>query len=151
MKDTKKLSNIISFIESISQIQYLYDNYLYHHVCKAVMNFLANTVSPIYCHLTKDRLYCDEALSPTRLAAVEVIRETLTVLARSVAPIVPHLAEEVWLHHPQNLGERSNKQNRFLQCVIVPRLQRQCRCITLNIKCRKVGVNRKSLNTSKQL
>ncbi|XP_012218366.2 isoleucine--tRNA ligase, mitochondrial [Linepithema humile] len=86
------------------EIQDLYDNYLYHHVCKAVTNFLANTVSPIYCHLTKDRLYCDETLSPTRLAAAEVIRETLTVLARSVAPIVPHLAEEVWLHHPDNLA-----------------------------------------------
>ncbi|XP_014477342.1 PREDICTED: isoleucine--tRNA ligase, mitochondrial isoform X2 [Dinoponera quadriceps] len=86
------------------EIQRLYDNYLYHNVSKLVTHFLANTVSSVYCHLTKDRLYCDEATSPARLAAVEVSRETLTVLARSVAPIVPHLAEEVWLHHPENLA-----------------------------------------------
>ncbi|KAG5339675.1 SYIM protein, partial [Acromyrmex charruanus] len=86
------------------KIQNLYDNYLYHHVSKLVTYFLANTVSPVYCHLIKDRLYCDEAASPTRLAAVEVTRETLTVLARSIAPIVPHLAEEVWLYHPENLA-----------------------------------------------
>ncbi|XP_071637863.1 isoleucine--tRNA ligase, mitochondrial [Temnothorax longispinosus] len=86
------------------KIQNLYDNYLYHHACKLVTNFLANTVSPVYCHLIKDRLYCDEAASPTRLAAVEVTRATLTVFARSIAPIVPHLAEEVWLYHPENLA-----------------------------------------------
>ncbi|XP_011689136.1 PREDICTED: isoleucine--tRNA ligase, mitochondrial [Wasmannia auropunctata] len=86
------------------EIQGLYDNYLYHHACKLITNFLTNTVSPVYCHLIKDRLYCDEAASPTRLAAVEVTRGTLTVLARSIAPIVPHLAEEVWLYHPENLA-----------------------------------------------
>ncbi|EFN83779.1 isoleucine--tRNA ligase, mitochondrial [Harpegnathos saltator] len=86
------------------EIQRLYDDYLYHHASKLVMHFLANTVSSVYCHLIKDRLYCDKAASPTRLAAVEVTRETLTVLARSIAPIVPHLAEEAWLHHPENLA-----------------------------------------------
>lgn len=75
------------------------------------MNFLTNIVSPVYCHLIKDRLYCDEAASPTRLAAVEVTRGTLTVLARSIAPIVPHLVEEVWLYHPENLGKRFNKKS----------------------------------------
>lgn len=101
---------IWSMIDSVLQIQNLYDNYLYHHACKLVTNFLANTVSPVYCHLIKDRLYCDEAASPTRQAAVEVIRATLTVLARSIAPIVPHLVEEVWLYHPENLGKPLNKK-----------------------------------------
>ncbi|XP_029173959.1 LOW QUALITY PROTEIN: isoleucine--tRNA ligase, mitochondrial [Nylanderia fulva] len=86
------------------EIQNLYDNYLYHHVCKLVMSFLTNTVSPVYCHLIKDRLYCDEVGSPTRLAVMEVTCETLTVLVRSIAPIVPHLAEEVWLYQPENLS-----------------------------------------------
>ncbi|KAL6442003.1 hypothetical protein ACFW04_002386 [Cataglyphis niger] len=86
------------------EIQRLYENFLYHHVCKLITNFLTNTVSPVYCHLIKDRLYCDEVGSPTRLSAIEVTRETLTVLARSIAPIVPHLAEEVWLYHPENLA-----------------------------------------------
>lgn len=91
----------------ISQIQNLYENYLYHHVCKLVMSFLTNTVSPVYCHLIKDRLYCDEVGSPTRQGVMEVTCEILTVLARSVAPIVPHLAEEVWLYHPENLGKQA--------------------------------------------
>jgi len=66
---------------------------------------VANTVSAEYCHLIKDRLYCDEATSPTRLAVVKIMGVILTVLTKSIAPIVPHLAEEVWLHHPKNLGK----------------------------------------------
>lgn len=87
------------------QIETFYSNYEYHHVCKAVTYFVTNTVSAIYCHLIKDRLYCNSVNSPHRAGAVDVISEILAVLTRSLAPILPHLAEEVWLHHPDNLGE----------------------------------------------
>nr|XP_031845891.1 isoleucine--tRNA ligase, mitochondrial [Nomia melanderi]XP_031845892.1 isoleucine--tRNA ligase, mitochondrial [Nomia melanderi] len=79
-----------------------YDNYNYHHASKTVLNFVTNDVSALYCFLIKDRLYCDEATSPSRVAVLQVLRGTLTVLLRTLAPIVPHLVEEVWLHHPDN-------------------------------------------------
>ncbi|XP_015438949.1 PREDICTED: isoleucine--tRNA ligase, mitochondrial [Dufourea novaeangliae] len=79
-----------------------YNNYEYHHASKTIMNFVANDVSALYCFLIKDRVYCDEATSPSRIAALSVLRETLTVLLRTIAPIVPHLAEEVWSYHPEN-------------------------------------------------
>lgn len=52
----------------------------------------------------KDRLYCENVNSPYRAGAVDVIGAILAVVVRSIAPIVPHLAEEVWLYHPENLG-----------------------------------------------
>lgn len=55
--------------------------------------------------MIKDRLYCDEATSPSRIGAVDVVGEVLAVVTRSIAPILPHLAEEIWLHHPENLGK----------------------------------------------
>lgn len=79
-----------------------YDSYNYHHASKTILNFLTKDVSSLYCFLIKDRLYCDEATSPSRIAVIQVIKGTLTVLLRTIAPIVPHLAEEVWLHHPDN-------------------------------------------------
>ncbi|XP_008551084.1 isoleucine--tRNA ligase, mitochondrial [Microplitis demolitor] len=85
------------------EIRNYYDNYEYHNVCKAVLHFVANDISAFYCHLTKDRLYCEEVTSPLRVAATSVIGEILIVLTRSIAPIIPHLAEEVWLYHPDNL------------------------------------------------
>lgn len=69
------------------------------------MHFVTNDVSALYCHLIKDRLYCDEVTSPTRAAAVQVAKEILNILIRTIAPILPHLAEEAWLHHPQNYGK----------------------------------------------
>lgn len=69
------------------------------------MNFITNNVSGLYCTLIKDRLYCDEATSSIRIAAVQVIKEILNVLIRSIAPILPHLAEEAWLYYPKNYGK----------------------------------------------
>lgn len=69
-----------------------------------IMNFITN-VSSLYCTLIKDRLYCDEATSSIRIAAIQVIKEILNVLIRSIAPILPHLAEEAWLYYPKNCGK----------------------------------------------
>ncbi|XP_076634653.1 isoleucyl-tRNA synthetase, mitochondrial isoform X1 [Colletes latitarsis] len=84
------------------QIQQYYDNYEYHNAGKTIMHFVANDVSALYCYLIKDRLYCDEATHPTRIAAVQVVKEILTILLKTITPILPHLVEEVWLYHPEN-------------------------------------------------
>ncbi|KAK0168859.1 hypothetical protein PV327_002624 [Microctonus hyperodae] len=86
------------------KIQHYYDIYEHHNVCKTIINFIANDVSAIYCHLVKDTLYCEKVTSPHRIGAINIIGEILSVLTRSIAPIIPHLAEEVWLHHPENLA-----------------------------------------------
>ncbi|KAF7994167.1 hypothetical protein HCN44_011436 [Aphidius gifuensis] len=86
------------------KIQKSYNTFEYHNVCKTIINFITNDVSAIYCHMIKDRLYCDKATSPSRIGAVDVIGEVLAVVTRSIAPILPHLAEEIWLHHPENLA-----------------------------------------------
>ncbi|KAK2577144.1 hypothetical protein KPH14_003304 [Odynerus spinipes] len=85
------------------QIQNFYESYQYHNVCKLVKNFIKNDVSSMYCHFNKDKLYCDAITSPYRVATIEVIDATLNVILRSISPIVPHLAEEVWLHYTENL------------------------------------------------
>ncbi|XP_015111300.1 isoleucine--tRNA ligase, mitochondrial [Diachasma alloeum] len=85
------------------EVQSLYDDFQYHHVAKTVLNFVSNDVSAVYCSLVKDRLYCERGNSPVRIGAVDVVDDILTVVTRAVAPILPFLAEEVWLHHPENL------------------------------------------------
>ncbi|XP_043279296.1 isoleucine--tRNA ligase, mitochondrial [Venturia canescens] len=87
-----------------NEIQGFYDNYQFHRICQTILNFIVNDVSSIYCQLVKDRLYCDEATSPCRIGAVGVMGEILAVLVRTLAPIIPLLAEEAWLYHPENLA-----------------------------------------------
>ncbi|XP_011310273.1 isoleucine--tRNA ligase, mitochondrial [Fopius arisanus] len=85
------------------EVQEFYNKMQYHHAARTILRFVSNDVSSLYCPLVKDRLYCEKANSPLRIAAVDVVDDILTVVTRAVAPILPFLAEEVWLHHPENL------------------------------------------------
>lgn len=46
------------------------------------------------------RLYCDPEDSLGRRSCQTALEEILDGVTRSVAPILPHLAEEVYLHAP---------------------------------------------------
>ncbi|NWW43589.1 SYIM protein, partial [Pedionomus torquatus] len=46
------------------------------------------------------RLYCEEEKDPKRRSCQTVLAEALDIVVRSFAPILPHLAEEVFQHLP---------------------------------------------------
>lgn len=68
-----------------------------------IINLTTNEISAIYYTAIKDRLYCDEEHSNNRLGAQFVLYQLINLLTQSIAPIVPHLAEEVYLHLPECL------------------------------------------------
>ncbi|KAG8862966.1 isoleucine-tRNA ligase [Tulasnella sp. 330] len=74
-----------------------YASYNFAKVVATLNSFVANTLSSLYFDITKDCLYADAADSPRRRAVLQVLNETLRTLIPIVAPILPHLAEEV--HH----------------------------------------------------
>ncbi|KAF5277479.1 hypothetical protein FQR65_LT03816 [Abscondita terminalis] len=82
------------------QVRFLYENYEYDKLAPCVINFLTNSVSALYYTAIKDRLYCDEADSHQRRSAQLILRQIFTIVSQSVAPIVPHLAEELHSHFP---------------------------------------------------
>ncbi|GIY72339.1 isoleucine--tRNA ligase, mitochondrial [Caerostris darwini] len=71
----------------------------YKGVSKDILNFITNDVSSFYCHLIKDRLYCDIQHGGDRLHCQTVLHFILSIFIQSVAPICPHLAEEVFLFY----------------------------------------------------
>ncbi|XP_018570506.1 isoleucine--tRNA ligase, mitochondrial [Anoplophora glabripennis] len=77
------------------------NEYQFHKVSHAVINLLTNEVSALYYMAIKDRLYCDGVDSTTRRAAQYTLTQIFEIVTRSIAPIVPHLAEEMYLHLPQ--------------------------------------------------
>ncbi|XP_063223894.1 isoleucine--tRNA ligase, mitochondrial isoform X1 [Bacillus rossius redtenbacheri] len=84
-----------------SEVVAMYDNYQYNSVCTSLVNYVTNEVSNLYCSLCKDRLYCELKDDPRRRACQTVLVHILEVLTHCMAPVLPHLAEEVYLHHPQ--------------------------------------------------
>ncbi|KAK7790577.1 hypothetical protein R5R35_005944 [Gryllus longicercus] len=77
-----------------------YNLYQYKRVCKIITNFITNEVSAIYCHITKDRLYCRKKDDVYRQSCQFVIKNILETVSRGVAPVLPYLIEEVYLHYP---------------------------------------------------
>ncbi|KAI3367979.1 hypothetical protein L3Q82_026802 [Scortum barcoo] len=69
-------------------------------VIRVLQAFITRDLSSFYFSIIKDRLYCDPEDSLSRRSCQTVLEEILDGVSRSVAPILPHLAEEVYLHAP---------------------------------------------------
>ncbi|GCB63080.1 hypothetical protein scyTo_0007333, partial [Scyliorhinus torazame] len=75
-----------------------YTEYDFGKVNRLVLAFINRELSNFYFSIIKDRLYCEDEKHPKRLSCQTVLDEALDVITRSVAPILPHLAEEVFQH-----------------------------------------------------
>ncbi|XP_071327199.1 isoleucine--tRNA ligase, mitochondrial isoform X4 [Trachinotus anak] len=69
-------------------------------VIRVLQAFITRDLSSFYFSIIKDRLYCDPEDSLGRRSCQTVLEEVLDGVTRSIAPILPHLAEEVYLHAP---------------------------------------------------
>ncbi|XP_060789265.1 isoleucine--tRNA ligase, mitochondrial [Neoarius graeffei] len=69
-------------------------------VIRLLQAFITRDVSSFYFSIIKDRLYCDGETSLGRRSCQTVLEEILDGVTRSIAPILPHLAEEVYQHAP---------------------------------------------------
>ncbi|XP_054470008.1 isoleucine--tRNA ligase, mitochondrial isoform X3 [Anoplopoma fimbria] len=67
---------------------------------RVLQAFITRELSSFYFSIIKDRLYCDPDDSLGRRSCQTVLEEILDGVTRSIAPILPHLAEEVYLHAP---------------------------------------------------
>ncbi|KAF8532114.1 tRNA synthetases class I-domain-containing protein [Gautieria morchelliformis] len=72
-----------------------YASYRFPQVVTALDRFAKVTLSSFYLDITKDTLYADSAESPQRKSVIWVMNEVLHTMKMVMAPILPHLAEEI--------------------------------------------------------
>ncbi|XP_069401477.1 isoleucine--tRNA ligase, mitochondrial [Ovis canadensis] len=77
-----------------------YKQYDFGKVVRLLQAFYTRELSNFYFSIIKDRLYCENADDPKRRSCQTALAEILDVMVRSFAPILPHLAEEVFQHIP---------------------------------------------------
>ncbi|TRY98005.1 hypothetical protein DNTS_032616 [Danionella cerebrum] len=77
-----------------------YTEFNFGLVIRQLQSFNTRELSNFYFSIIKDRLYCDPEDSVGRRSCQTVLEEILDGLSRSIAPVLPHLAEEVYLHAP---------------------------------------------------
>ncbi|XP_066952788.1 isoleucine--tRNA ligase, mitochondrial isoform X1 [Macrobrachium rosenbergii] len=83
-----------------------YNQFYYHKIVSSSVAFINSDVSSFYINLVRDRLYCESRWSPKRISALVVLQNLLNHLLFTLGPILPHLAEEITLHHPVKKGSR---------------------------------------------
>ncbi|WP_412729625.1 class I tRNA ligase family protein, partial [Geobacillus stearothermophilus] len=84
----------------IAKVKKAYDSYDFAAVYHEMNHFCTVELSAFYLDMAKDILYIEAADSRARRAVQTVLYETVVALAKLIAPILPHTADEVWEHIP---------------------------------------------------
>ncbi len=80
----------------VAQCSAGYEAYEFHKVYHALNNFCAVELSAFYLDVLKDRLYCEASDSLERRSALTALHRIAETMARLLAPILSHTADEVW-------------------------------------------------------
>ncbi|KAL8566840.1 hypothetical protein ACOMHN_052238 [Nucella lapillus] len=81
-------------------VEGFYEDYNYGKVLQNLERFVNSSVSSFYISTTKDRCYCGKKDSVDRRSCQTTQYHVLKTLSVAAAPILPHLAEEVYSHMP---------------------------------------------------
>ncbi|XP_078505927.1 isoleucine--tRNA ligase, mitochondrial [Lissotriton helveticus] len=83
-----------------SKVTQAYKEYDFGKVIRLLTTLITRDLSSFYFSIIKDRLYCEELKSPKRRSCQTVLATAVDILVRSFAPVLPHLAEEVFQNLP---------------------------------------------------
>ncbi|KAF6756285.1 isoleucyl-tRNA synthetase [Ephemerocybe angulata] len=82
-----------------------YTTYNFAKVANALTHFTNITLSSFYFDITKDCLYADAINGTARRGVITVLNHILDSLTKVIAPILPHLAEEI---HTTRVGDATS-------------------------------------------
>jgi isoleucyl-tRNA synthetase len=92
----------------VRDVRAAYDRFEFYRVHQRIYQFCAVELSSFYLDVLKDRLYAESPAGADRRAAQFVLARLHDHLARLLAPIIPHTAEETWDYLPANSGKASS-------------------------------------------
>ncbi|KAG6582211.1 Isoleucine--tRNA ligase, chloroplastic/mitochondrial, partial [Cucurbita argyrosperma subsp. sororia] len=84
----------------INNIRESYESYQFFKIFQIIQRFVIVDLSNFYFDVAKDRLYVGGSTSFTRRSCQTVLAAHIVSIARIIAPILPHLAEDVWQNLP---------------------------------------------------
>ena len=86
-----------------TELQQIYDDYLFHHAVQKIQNFCSETLGGYYLDVIKDRQYTTKTDSRARRSCQTAQFLICEAMTRWIAPILSFTADEIWEHMP---GER---------------------------------------------
>ncbi len=86
--------------EVFTDVTDAFESFQFFRFFQTVQNFCVVDLSNFYLDIAKDRLYISSANSPRRRSCQTVIWVALENLSRAIAPVLSHLAEDIWQFLP---------------------------------------------------
>ena len=93
--------------EVFGEITEAYDSYQFYKFFQAVQNFCVVDLSNFYLDIAKDRLYISSLGSFRRRSCQTVLAVAIENLAKAIAPVLSHMAEDIWQALPYETGCQS--------------------------------------------
>jgi isoleucyl-tRNA synthetase len=89
------------------EITQAYDLFQFSRVCQTIQNFCTVELSNFYLDVAKDRLYISAANAFRRRSCQTILMYAVEMLAKAIAPILSHTAEDIWSHIPYEVQYKS--------------------------------------------
>ncbi|MBA3859222.1 MAG: isoleucine--tRNA ligase, partial [Cyanobacteria bacterium PR.3.49] len=87
----------------VNEVTKDFDRFEFFKYYQLLQNFCGVDLSSFYFDIAKDRLYAGAKNSETRRAVQTVLEEVLMALVKIIAPVAPHLADDIWHHLPEKI------------------------------------------------
>jgi len=95
--DRYMLHRISEVFEDVTEA---FESYQFFKFFQVIQNFCVVDLSNFYLDIAKDRLYISDPNSPRRRSCQTVLQVALENLAKAIAPVLCHLAEDIWQFLP---------------------------------------------------
>ncbi|PSB24826.1 isoleucine--tRNA ligase [Stenomitos frigidus] len=93
--------------EVFSEVTDAFDSFQFFRFFQTVLNFCVVDLSNFYLDSAKDRLYISAVDSPRRRSCQTVLAIALENLAKAIAPVLSHMAEDIWQALPYATPHKS--------------------------------------------
>jgi isoleucyl-tRNA synthetase len=102
--DRWMLQRTAKLIDAVSKD---FEDYEFYRFFQALQNFCVVDLSNVYLDIAKDRLYVSAAASFRRRSCQTVLHLVVEHLAVLIAPVLCHMAEDIWQNLPYAVAEAS--------------------------------------------
>ncbi|QUS61658.1 isoleucine--tRNA ligase [Synechocystis sp. PCC 7339] len=86
--------------EVFTEVTEAYESFQFFKFFQTVQNFCVVDLSNFYLDIAKDRLYISAANAPRRRSCQTILQLALENLVKAIAPVLCHLAEDIWQFLP---------------------------------------------------
>ena len=101
--------------EVFAEVKEAFESYQFFQFFQTVQNFCVVDLSNFYLDIAKDRLYISSTDSARRRSCQTVLAVAIESLAKAIAPVLSHMAEDIWQFLPYETGVESVFESGWVQ------------------------------------